>query len=352
MVREDDTVPDNDSRRFRRFWRRHRTAFWTLHSIWALAAGVAVLVLAHERYGFVPWVVLFLLLTWATTLLFSRSIVENDPAGTPGLRQEVVSYLTRIMYQETLFFILPFYWYSTVIDSSNVVFSIVLGALAVLSCIDLLFDRWLRTYPLFGLVFFSTVAFAAVNLVFPLLLDFDPVLATPLAAVVALGSAVPIAIRGASTGLWNRIGIGVLAFLFLALVVGIPGVVPPVPLRIRSATFAANIDRTTLTPLGALESPARPEELDGALFVVVEVFAPSNLGTTVRLDWSHDGELVRTSREITIVAHELGFRVWDAYRPQIGRVGPGRYRVILRTSGNRVFGVADIQVTSAAQGQR
>ena len=50
------TDPAPPGERLRRraaiLWRRHRRAFWILHSLWALAFGVVVLWLAHERYGF------------------------------------------------------------------------------------------------------------------------------------------------------------------------------------------------------------------------------------------------------------------------------------------------------------
>ena len=205
--------------RFRRYWLHHRALFWTLHSLWALAVGGVVIFLAHERYGFLPWIVLFLILTWASTLFFSRTIVDefgsSDDAEPPGLHKEAVSYLTRAMYQETLFFILPFYWYSTVVRSWNIVFSLLLGGLAVLSCVDLVFDRWLRTRPLFGLVYFAIVTFAALNLMFPILLPVDPAFGTPLAALVAVGSTVPLASRGSPSGRSARMWIGLLAVLFL-----------------------------------------------------------------------------------------------------------------------------------------
>ncbi|HSG46629.1 MAG TPA: hypothetical protein VLA43_02325, partial [Longimicrobiales bacterium] len=67
---EPENAPPSPTFRERagRYWARHRTLFWMLHSFWALATGVAVLLLARERYAFVPWVVAFLGLTWASTL--------------------------------------------------------------------------------------------------------------------------------------------------------------------------------------------------------------------------------------------------------------------------------------------
>ncbi len=335
--------------RVRRFWVRHRMLFWTLHSMWALTVGAGVIYLAQEQYGFVPWVVLFLILTWVSTLLFSRAIVDDngssDKAGQTGLHRELASYVTRVMYQQTLFFILPFYWYSTVVRSPNVVFSALLVGLAALACVDLVFDRWLQTRPMFGLIYFATVTFAAINLMLPILLPIDPTFGTPLAALVAVGGAIPLAIRGSLTGRFDRLWFGLLAAFFLALVIGIPRLVPPVPLRLKNATFTTDIDRVTLIPADSLEFTVRSEQLRGVIFVLVEVFAPSKLPISVTLQWKRDGEEFRTSREIEIVAHDLGFRVWDGYRSGTGEMPPGRYEVVFRTTGNRVFGVAEINVS-------
>ncbi len=336
--------------RFRYFWGRHRTLFWNLHSIWALFGGGAVIFLADERYGFVPWVILFLILTWVSTLLFCRAILpekgSSNQAEPPALHEEVASYLTRVMYQGTLFFLLPFYWYSTVIGSLNLSFSILLAGLAIVSCIDLIFDRWLRTYPWFGLVYFSTVTFAAINLLLPLLFPIGPAVATPLAGLVAVASAIPLAIRGSQTGRSNKLWFALLVGWFLLLVVAFPRLVPPVPLRLERATFTSDIDRETLVAADRLTLNVKSAELRGAIYVLAEVFAPSALPASVSLEWNRDGEEIRTSREIEITAHALGFRIWDGYHSASGKIPPGEYEVTFRTDGQRCFGVAQILVSA------
>lgn len=326
------------------YWARHRTLFWSLHSVWALATGIAVVLLARERYAFIPWVVVFLGLTWISTLVFGRRVEAEPDAGVPvGLGQEVTSYATRTLYQETLFFLLPFYAYSTVLRSTNVLFTGLLIGLAVFSCIDLVFDRWLRTRPAFGFIFFATVAFAAVNLLLPMLIGLRPSLATPAAAVIAVVTALPLAMKGVGRGprsLTGPIAAGV-AILLVALV--FPRVIPPVPLRMQSATFAQTIDRTTLELDHPVESGVRGAALNGYLVVLMEVFAPANVPTQATLKWTRDGQDLKTSRTVEILAHEGAFRIWDAYNPDSGVVEPGRYSVTLNST-DRVFGVAQITV--------
>lgn len=319
-----------------------------LHSVWALATGVAVVLLARERYAFVPWVVVFLGVTWASTLFFGRSAeqeAEEEAAAQPGLGREVTSYVTRSLYQETLFFLLPFYAYSTVVSSVNVAFLAFLGGLALFSCLDLFFDRWLRTRPVFGMIFFATVSFAAVNLILPMLFSLPPRVATPLAALVAVGSSLPLAFKSGPVGRGGAVRMGLAAAAILVVAVGIPSLVPPVPLRMQSVTFASGIDRQTLALTDSLDGSVEAAAVAERLVVLVEVFAPASIPTRVHLDWTRDGEPVRTSRDVEIVAHEWRFRVWDSFHPENGAVSPGRYRVTLKTSTGRIFGVASLDVT-------
>ena len=152
-------------------------------------------------------------------------------------------------------------------------------------------------------------------------------------------------VRGSLTDRPGRILVGLLAALFLVFVVGLPWLIPPVPLRLKNATFTSDVDRATLVPANDLPFTVRSGQLQGAIFIIVEVFAPSRLPTSVSLEWKRDGEEIRTSREIEIIAHEMGFRIWDGHHSETGKVPPGRYEVVLRTGDNRVFGVAEVNVS-------
>ena len=304
------------------------------------------MLLVQDRYHLVFWVVLFLAVAWTFTLFLGRTTAggTGTDARSPGLVHEVSSYVTRVVYQETLFFLLPFYAYSTVFDSPNVVFLALLAGLAVLSCLDLVFDRWLRTRPVFALAFFAVVAFAALNLLLPLLIGLAPRVSAPAAAVLAVGGAAPLALRTMRTRFHARLWLVGVAVVILVVPVGLPGLIPPVPLRMDQATFASGIDRETLDMADTFLERVSAADVGDALFVLVAVFAPTALPATMQLEWWRDNELLRVTREIGITANAASFRVWDAWRPQSGTVSPGRYRVVLRTVERRVFGVATLTV--------
>jgi hypothetical protein len=330
---------------------RYSRLFWALHSAWALVTGVVVLVLAHNRYGFLPWVVLFIGLTWASTLFFSRLA---DGAESPRLRfaQGFISYLTRVMYQETLFFLLPFYFYSTTLSSWNCLYIGMLAGLAVLSCFDLVFDRLLREQRWFALGFFMIVTFSALQFFLPLVLKLRIHYGAYLAAAVSLAAAMPLAYSWTELKDKRRLAQTALA---LALVLGgitlVRVAIPPVPLRLSDLRFADTIDRQTLRLGRELRTDVAAEQLGLGLFVRATVFAPSRLPTAVQFRYRKDGELLRTSRRVEVHAHDRGFRVWDVLKPRANELlQDGTYAVELWTAEGQLVGRRTLKIKAQRSG--
>lgn len=330
----------------RRLYDRYGRLFWILHSLWALATGAVVLLLARRHWALLPWVGVFLGLTWCSTLFFSR--ISGRLPETPKLRlsRGVVSYLTRVMYQETLFFLIPFYWYSTTVDSPNVLFLGFLVVLAVLSCLDLVFDRLLRLHPAVALAYFAMVAFATLDFLLPLVFGLQLRWVTPAAAGLAFATALPLAYSPRQILSWPRVlriaavGVTVLAASILLRVL-----VPPAPLRVDHARFGASFVPAPPQMSRVLDDPSPATRAGRELVVVVEIFSPTRLPTRISLRWYRDGALVHTSRDVTILAHELGFRVWDAYKPAEGGIRPGAYRVDAVTVDDQLIGRARLTLT-------
>ena len=267
---------------------RHARTFWIAHSLWALAQGVAVAVLAEEHPDYAAFVLGLLALVWATTLFFCRSsLVAARPAS---LRVGFASYATRVFYQQTLFFLLPFYVRSTTPSSPNLAFTLALAALAALACLDLSFDRWLRASPRFAATFFFAVAYAALQLLLPLVARVPFELAQPFALGLALAAAVAsVGLPRGPARVPRLLGVLPAAALAIALLAA-PLLVPPAPLRVASFEIAARADAVRAT---------------------VSVAAPVAVPVDVTLCWRRGGEQLRESRDIAITAHGRGFRVWD-----------------------------------------
>ncbi|MGE5236677.1 MAG: DUF5924 family protein [Acidobacteriota bacterium] len=326
---------------------RYARIFWMAHSAWALVTGAAVLVLAHNRYGFLPWVVLFLALTWASTLVISRfASFFQTPAMS--FARGFVSYITRVMYQETLFFLLPFYFYSTTVPSWNAVFVLFLAALAALSCFDLLFDRLLREKRAFALGFFGVVTFSSLQFFLPLLLHMRVHVAAYLAAIVAFMASVPLAYGWRDLRQWRLLLklTAVLILVVLALKVVRPAV-PPVPLRLAKLRFAAQFDARTLRATEEFTDRIPLAKLaDGRLYAIATIFSPTRLPTSIVLTFKHEGIPERSSRTLDLVAHERGFRVWGVLRAPKDGFTPGLYVIDVTTAEGQLVGRGEVRVAS------
>jgi hypothetical protein len=315
---------------------KYARLLWALHSAWALISGIAVLILAHNRYGFARWVVLFLALTWGSTLFVSRVA-----GGSSLLRfaHGVVSYLTRVMYQETLFFLIPFYFYSATVRSWNFVYVVLLTALAVLSCFDLLFDRLLREHRWFSIGFFAVVSFSALQFFLPLLLRTRIEHGEVLAAAISFLAALALSGGGMGAALHK-------ALLFVAVIAGvwlIRPLLPPVPLRMTALRFSGELDHRTLNaPATFTEEIPRSALRRGRIYAVATVFSPERIPARVQMSFVQNGKVLRVSRLVDLTTRPEGFRVWDSVRlPPDVSADP--IRVELSTAG-QLLGKRTIRV--------
>jgi hypothetical protein len=317
--------------------------FWALHSAWALISGIAVLVLAHNRYGFLRWVVLFIALTWGSTLFFSRLALGT---GSRAMRfaHSVVSYLTRVMYQETLFFLIPFYFYSATFPSWNFLYVIALAAFAILSCFDVLFDRLLREHRWFSTGFFAFVSFSALQFFLPLVLrtriDNSEYLAAAISFIAAL------ALAGRWNDLRERRRLVVIAIAFAGVLIGVRvfrPFLPPVPLRLTRLRFSGVLSPRTLSAPVDYESEIPAAELRrGRIYAVATVFSPERIPARIQMRFIQSGKVLRSSRTLDLTARPGGFRIWDSVRlPQPAT--SDTYRVEVWSAG-QLLGKRNVKV--------
>ena len=322
---------------------RYARLFWALHSAWALVSGIAVLVLAHNRYGFLPWVVLFIALTWGSTLFFSRFALDSQ-SRVVRLAHGLVSYLTRVMYQETLFFLIPFYFYSATFPSWNFLYVIALAAFAVLSCFDLAFDRLLRTHRWFAIGFFAFVSFSALQFFLPLVLRTHIAYSESLAAAISFAGAVALAPRRDYFHDHRRLAIVLLAFVAVLLgILVLRPLLPPVPLRMTRLRVSGVLNPRTLDAPADFEKEIPASELTrGRIYAVATVFSPERMPAQMQMRFLHDGNVIRASRIVELTARPGGFRIWDSVRVPAGATS-GTYRIEVWTGG-QMLGKRDIVI--------
>ncbi|HJW93201.1 MAG TPA: DUF5924 family protein [Thermoanaerobaculia bacterium] len=335
--------------KWREFHEKYARLFWALHSAWALISGIAVLVLAHNRYGFLRWVVLFIALTWGSTLFFSRIAIDESSRAL-RFAQSVVSYLMRVMYQETLFFLIPFYFYSATFPSWNFLYVIALAALAVLSCFDLLFDRLLREHRWFSTSFFAFVSFSALQFFLPLLLRTRIDNSEYLAAAISFLAALALARRLGD--LRERRRLIAIAIAFAAVLIGVRvfrPLLPPVPLRMTRLRISGALNPRTLEAPRDFEQEIPASELRrGRIYAVATVFSPQRIPVRLQMRFIENGKVLRQSRNLDLTARPGGFRIWDSVKP-VGNNASIRIEV---WSAGQLLGKRTVRVVDGARTSR
>lgn len=234
---------------------RHETALWWLHSLWALGFGIGVMWLGARNFNYLRVAIVHIAFIWVTSLLLPLVLRSSRP--TPvwrGRVQLVVNYFNKNFYQQLLFFVLPIFALSTTIDSANIVGLLVLGVCALLSTLDLVYDRHLAARRLLTAAFFACTVFAGVAAALPVLWQIPPEVALR-AAGAAAGIGIVSLLVSESRMDWQRSWFaGGLMLMALALLVEHGcRFVPPAPLRLTDVAFGIDFDRSDMVMLTPVE---------------------------------------------------------------------------------------------------
>jgi hypothetical protein len=306
-----ESLPGSPALRVRAFLRTHGKKLWWLHSVYALGLGCSVVLFAQKGFDHARWLSVSLGAAWLLVVaLFrlgaARAAHDTQAPAKAKLRFFVMTYVLKNLYQGMLFFLLPFYWKSATFSSSNGVFVVLLAAFAVLSTVDLVFDRVLMRWVVVGALFHGLTLFACLNLVIPALFPDTRTLTMLLTAAGLAG-----------LGFWTiHLRTSLLrdpryvALLVASLGLGLFGTyevrraIPPVPMYMSSGAVGPS-----LLPDGrlAMEVTSLHAAVLREVIAVTDIVVPGGKGDLLVHVWRHDGvELHRAGEETSRVEGPSG----------------------------------------------
>jgi hypothetical protein len=284
---------------------KHGRKLWWLHSAYALAIGAGVVAFARTGFEHARWLAVSLGVAWLLVVALFRLFGSGGPAhvlSTGDTRARArfyaMTYALKNLYQGMLFFLLPFYWKSTTIGAPNAWFVLLLGACAVISTVDVVFDRVLMRWRSLGSLFHGITLFGCLNLVIPALLPDTRTLWTLLAAagmaVVSFWT-LHVTVRQLKRRITVAAFLGSLA-AGMGLAYGARAAIPPVPMYLSSAAVGPRqladgrlaMEVKTLNPLVIQD-----------LIAVTDVVVPGGKGDRLRHVWRQEGREVHRSTEET-----------------------------------------------------
>jgi hypothetical protein len=340
--------------RARAFLKRHGHRLWWLHSLYAAALGFGMILIAQRGFLRARWLVVSGVAAWILVVVFFRHFGSGArqpsfAAAWPGarLRFLAMTYVLKNLYQGMLFFLLPFYWKSATFSSANGAFVVLLGLCALLSTLDLVFDRVLMKWKVLASAFYAITLFSGLNLALPALLPETRTLHTLLAAAAVTAVAffsmhVP----------WKQMKRRLDAALLVLAVAGSVGAaylarraIPPVPMYL------------SLGAVGPMKLPDGRLAMDvksvhasflQTLIAVTDVIVPGGEGDRLSHVWRRDGEdVLHTNDDAAHVAGPAGtvrLRSTLAGR-QLPKALAGSWSVDVETEDGQIVGRVPFTVT-------
>ena len=139
-----ETTRSSSRHRLREWLHLHQEKLWWLYSLYSLLLGIGIMWLGKRNFYFLRLVVFHISFIWLSSLFLPK--VLNHPRlparWAPRLRL-LVNFFNKNLYQQMLFFVLPIYHASATLGSRNLIFVFLVALSALLSTIDVVYDRHL-----------------------------------------------------------------------------------------------------------------------------------------------------------------------------------------------------------------
>lgn len=331
--------------KIRDFLHEREMLLWWCHSCWSFLFGIGVMILGAKKPAYARIIIFHIGFIWATSLFLPvlRRLPGLSAAWAERLRL-LVNYFNKNFYQQLLFFVIPIYYASTTFPSRNVLFLAVLVVSAVLSTLDVVYDRYVSVHWPLTALFLAFNAFVSVNVMLLVLFAIRNDVALYLSTLPAAAIFVSMLYRFA--GLRGHSLRMVAAATLCCLVFAVHSVtsfIPPVMVSLGDASFGTSVvSRKVLNPM--LELPANYR---GRLAALTPIKAPFGLTAKVRHIWYRDGKLIppaKPEREkygAISGGRKEGFRYWSDRTIQESW-DPKRVWVDVETSSGQLIGRATL----------
>ncbi len=326
------------------FVKKNEKVIWWLHTTYALSLGAFVATFAAKGFERARMLTLSLGAAWLLVVFFFRffgtGAQQDFMTAWPGMRRRffIMSYLMKNLFQGMLFYLLPFYWKSASIEAKTYVIVGLLSACAILSTLDLVFDRVLLRFKLASSFFFALTLFGCANLVIPALLPNTPIITTYLVAT-GLSLATFMLFHMPLAWLRKPVGAGVFAgVIVVGVVFAYVGrrAMPPVPLTLKEAGVGPSLreDGSLSMEIRTL----RPGKV-GDLYAVTDVQVVGN-GEHFRHVWKKgDRKLDHESADAAPAKEKNVIRVASKLPiAELPDEPEGKYTVDVVTDGDQVVG--------------
>jgi hypothetical protein len=309
-----------------------------LVAAFGFVSGLASFFLVDRQEDLARVIAALMLLSWVWLVL--ENLLKRGIARWFGfdLPPPVLRYATQLIHQESLFFVLPFFFITTAWNSGQLVFSGLLVVAALISIIDPIYYRWLAPRRWLYLAYHTLTLFAVLLTAMPIILHLTTPETYKIATVAAVLLSFPSLARTVPPGRWWR----GFALAGLTLTLGATGWlarswVPPATLWLTDVAVTDRLDGENRAPGQSLETITAEQLRAAGLFAYTAIRAPRGLDERIHHVWKLDGVTVDRIALDIHGGRERGYRAWT-HKQNFPDDPTGRWQVQVLTEAGQMIG--------------
>jgi hypothetical protein len=320
-----------------------------LIAFFGFCSGIGSFILVDRQAKLATWIAVILLVSWIWLMVENSAVALFAKMFKREIPQPLLRYATQMIHQESLFFVLPFFFVTTTWNSGQLAFTGLLGAAGLISIIDPLYYKWLapRRWLFMGL--HTLTLFAALLTALPIIVHLTTAESYKLALGIAMLLSFPSLASGYPINNWKR-GVGLVV---MTLAIGGAGWllrfwVPPATLWLTEAAISTRFDNQNRTPGESIQEIGVNQLRSAGLYAYTSINAPRGLNERIYHVWRHNGEEIERIALDIRGGREEGYRAWthkQNFPPDV----LGKWQVRVLTEDGQMIGVLRFEVTERDQ---
>lgn len=315
--------------------------------LFGFGSGLASFFLVERKEEVAQLIAILMLASWGWLLLekvLRRFVYNRFGVQLPS---PLMNYFTQLVHQESLFFIIPFFFITTAWNSGQMLFTGLLLAAALVSIVDPLYFRWLAPRRWLYFCFHGLTLFAVLLTALPILFQLPTAKSYLWSLGIALAITLPSVVREMRWRWWQRI----LAVLMLGLTTAVSAYVlrpwvPPATLWLTEVAITDHIDSDKRSPENILKV-ITPAQLQQGLYAYTAIHAPRGLNERIYHEWQLNGRQIDKVALDINGGREAGYRAWS-HKMNFPEQSLGRWQIRVVTEAEQVIGILRFRVVESA----
>ncbi|WP_296260434.1 MULTISPECIES: DUF5924 family protein [unclassified Pseudomonas] len=320
-----------------------------LIAFFGFCSGIGSFILVDRQAKLATWIAVIMLISWVWLMVENSAVALFARVFKREIPQPLLRYATQMIHQESLFFVLPFFFVTTTWNSGQLAFTGLLGAAGLVSITDPLYYKWLAPRRWLFLALHTLTLFAALLTALPIILHLTTAESYKLALITAMVLSIPSMASSFPVNNWKR-GLGLMV---LTLAIGGAGWqlrswVPPATLWLTEVAVSTRFDNQNRTPGESIQEVGVNQLRSSGLYAYTSINAPRGLDERIYHVWRHNGQEVDRIALDIHGGRKEGYRAWthkQNFPPDV----LGKWQVRVLTEDGQMIGVLRFRVTDTDQ---